>query len=173
MAKRNHTINRLFGTVADSQKPAHAANGNGFIVYGHAVNGKLFPSHKKKERIKILEKRLDDLENQNNRLVNFIQDLHKDFPQVVSLSQVIQHPGLAKNIPASKPPPAKDNLKKAQMTKRELEIMRLLVKGLCAKEIAAALFISESTVITHKKNLKIKFDARNSVELISKVYRDI
>jgi DNA-binding NarL/FixJ family response regulator len=53
-------------------------------------------------------------------------------------------------------------------TRREKDVLELLVKGLCAKEIANKLFISESTVITHKKNLKEKFNAKNTVELISK-----
>jgi DNA-binding NarL/FixJ family response regulator len=53
-------------------------------------------------------------------------------------------------------------------TKREKDVLDLLIKGFCAKEIAKQLFISETTVITHKKNLKEKFNAKNTVELISK-----
>jgi len=56
------------------------------------------------------------------------------------------------------------------LTKREREVLELLAEGLCAKEIAQSLFISETTVITHKKNLKNKFKVKNTVELISKVY---
>ena len=41
-------------------------------------------------------------------------------------------------------------------TKREKDVLDLLIKGFCAKEIAKQLFISETTVITHKKNLKEK-----------------
>jgi DNA-binding NarL/FixJ family response regulator len=54
-------------------------------------------------------------------------------------------------------------------TRREMDILNLLAKGLCAKEIAKVLYISETTVITHKKNLKKKYNVRNTVELISKV----
>src|SRR4030095_4748537 len=53
-------------------------------------------------------------------------------------------------------------------TRREKDILDLLAKGYCAKEIAKQLFISETTVITHKKNLKKKFNVKNTVELISK-----
>jgi DNA-binding CsgD family transcriptional regulator len=56
------------------------------------------------------------------------------------------------------------------LTKREREVLALLAEGLCAKEIAQMLFISETTVITHKKNLKNKFKVKNTVELVSKVY---
>lgn len=52
-------------------------------------------------------------------------------------------------------------------TRREYEVLSLLEKGYCAKEIANRLFISETTVITHKKNLKKKFNVKNTVELIS------
>ena len=58
---------------------------------------------------------------------------------------------------------------KPSLTKREVDVFNLLSKGLCAKEIAKILFISETTVITHKKNLKEKFKAKNTVELISNV----
>ena len=54
-------------------------------------------------------------------------------------------------------------------TRRENDVLELLEKGFCAKEIARKLFISESTVITHKKNLKKKFNVRNTAELISKI----
>lgn len=54
-------------------------------------------------------------------------------------------------------------------TRRENDVLELLEKGLCAKEIATKLFISETTVITHKKNLKKKFNVKNTVELISKI----
>ncbi len=56
-------------------------------------------------------------------------------------------------------------------TRREKEVLCLLTQGYCAKEIAKRLFISETTVITHKRNLKEKFKAKNTVELISKTAR--
>ncbi len=56
-------------------------------------------------------------------------------------------------------------------TRREKEVLILLTQGYCAKEIAKRLFISETTVITHKRNLKEKFKAKNTVELISKTTR--
>ena len=57
-------------------------------------------------------------------------------------------------------------------TRREKDILDLLEKGYCAKEIASRLFISETTVITHKKNLKKKYNVKNTVELISKVRKE-
>jgi len=54
-------------------------------------------------------------------------------------------------------------------TRREHDVLELLEKGLCAKEIATRLYISETTVITHKKNLKRKFNVKNTAELISRI----
>jgi DNA-binding NarL/FixJ family response regulator len=56
-------------------------------------------------------------------------------------------------------------------SRREKDVLELLAKGFCVKEIARQLYISETTVITHKKNLKKKFNVKNMVELISKLDR--
>lgn len=57
----------------------------------------------------------------------------------------------------------------AQMTAREKEILEMLEKGMSTKEIANTLLISFHTVESHRKNLRIKFEAKNSSELIMKV----
>ncbi len=54
------------------------------------------------------------------------------------------------------------------ITSREKEIFKLLSSGYSAKMIANKLNISETTVITHRKNLIHKLHARNSAELIKK-----
>lgn len=57
----------------------------------------------------------------------------------------------------------------AHMTAREKEIMGMLAKGMSTKEIASALLISFHTVESHRKNLREKFEAKNSSELLMKV----
>ena len=49
---------------------------------------------------------------------------------------------------------------------RECEVLSMLVNGKESKEIAATLFISPSTVSTHRKNLLAKTKARNTSEMI-------
>ncbi len=51
---------------------------------------------------------------------------------------------------------------------REKEVLELLSQGLTDQKIAEQLFISFHTVKTHRKNLLLKFDAKNGAELIKK-----
>ncbi len=52
------------------------------------------------------------------------------------------------------------------LTRREKEVLRHIADGLSTQEIADALHISFNTVESHKKNLRSKFDARNSAEMV-------
>lgn len=52
------------------------------------------------------------------------------------------------------------------ITRREAEILRLIADGFTNQEIAEKLFISTSTVDSHRKNLLIKFDAKNTAALV-------
>jgi DNA-binding NarL/FixJ family response regulator len=52
------------------------------------------------------------------------------------------------------------------ITKRESEILKLISDGLTNHEIADKLFISTFTVDSHRKNLLLKFSAKNTATLI-------
>ncbi|OYW20225.1 MAG: DNA-binding response regulator [Sphingobacteriales bacterium 12-47-4] len=52
------------------------------------------------------------------------------------------------------------------LTRREKEILELIAEGMTNNEIAQKLFISVSTVDTHRKNLLAKFEAKNIAALI-------
>lgn len=54
----------------------------------------------------------------------------------------------------------------AQLTKRELEITKLLCQGFSNSKIAAALFISPSTVDNHRTNIMRKLEVHNVAGLI-------
>jgi DNA-binding NarL/FixJ family response regulator len=52
------------------------------------------------------------------------------------------------------------------LTRREKEVLKLIAEGMTNNEIAQNLFISASTIDTHRKNLLEKFDAKNTALLI-------
>ena len=52
------------------------------------------------------------------------------------------------------------------ITRRESEILRLIADGFTNQEIADKLFISSSTVDSHRKNLLVKFEAKNTAALV-------
>jgi DNA-binding NarL/FixJ family response regulator len=58
-----------------------------------------------------------------------------------------------------------------KLTKREKDIVNLIAQGKSNKEIADALFLSELTVKTHRKNIKDKLGAKGKAELIFKSIR--
>jgi len=52
------------------------------------------------------------------------------------------------------------------VTRRESEILKLIAEGLTNQEIAEKLYISTSTVDSHRKHLLLKFDVKNSAALV-------
>ena len=56
----------------------------------------------------------------------------------------------------------------AALTKREEEILQLIVAEKTTKEIAVLLFISEKTVENHRSNLMLKMDVKNLAGLVKK-----
>lgn len=57
----------------------------------------------------------------------------------------------------------------ADLTPRELEILARIVVGHSSKEVARSLDISPRTVEFHRANLRKKFAARNTADLVRKV----
>lgn len=57
-------------------------------------------------------------------------------------------------------------LRKYALTKREVDIIRCIADELTTREIADQLFISEHTVMTHRKNLLRKLDVKNTAGLV-------
>jgi DNA-binding NarL/FixJ family response regulator len=52
------------------------------------------------------------------------------------------------------------------LTRREKDVLRLIMQGMSDAEISGALFISPATAESHRKNLRTKLGARNSAEIV-------
>lgn len=52
------------------------------------------------------------------------------------------------------------------LTRREKEVLELIADGLTTQEIADKLFVSATTVETHRKNLLLKLEAKNVAAMI-------
>ena len=60
-----------------------------------------------------------------------------------------------------------DFLKKYQLTKREVIIIRMICQEMSTKEIAGNLFLSELTVTTHRRNILRKLEVKNVAGLMN------
>lgn len=67
----------------------------------------------------------------------------------------------------------RDNLKdtikdhnQIKLTRREVEVLKLIADGLTNQEIAEKLFVSASTIDSHRKNLISKLNVKNTAALV-------
>lgn len=72
----------------------------------------------------------------------------------------------SQNVVRKKPKEDEINL-----TKREIEIIKLIADGLTSQQMADRLFISPRTVETHRANLMKKLSVKNAVELVKKAHQ--
>ncbi|SEM43205.1 regulatory protein, luxR family [bacterium A37T11] len=62
--------------------------------------------------------------------------------------------------------------KRSIFSKRETEILFWMAEGLTSKEIALKLYVSEHTIINHRKNMQEKSGVPNAVALVSYAIRN-
>jgi len=78
---------------------------------------------------------------------------------------------IATNSAEMKTAPSKfeQNCRLYNLTRREIDVIKLIINGFQYKRIAQTLFISERTVNKHIQNIFEKMDISNKVELINKI----
>ncbi len=77
---------------------------------------------------------------------------------------------LARPEPVPAAPPTEPD--PDHLTDRELDVLRLVVRGLRNKEIAAELGISENTAKFHLRNILDKLHAQNRAEVVARAMRE-
>jgi DNA-binding NarL/FixJ family response regulator len=60
-----------------------------------------------------------------------------------------------------------DFLRKYQLTKREVEIIRMICRDMSTKQIATTLFLSELTINTHRRNILRKLEVKSVAGLMN------
>jgi DNA-binding NarL/FixJ family response regulator len=69
-----------------------------------------------------------------------------------------------------RPPPGQAPAELGDLTDRELEVLRLVSRGLSNAEIAGELFLSEATVKTHVTRIFQKLQVRDRVQAVVRAY---
>jgi NarL family two-component system response regulator LiaR len=62
-------------------------------------------------------------------------------------------------------------ISKLELSKREMEVLRLMAQGHSNEEIAAKILVSLSTVKSHNQNLFVKLDVKRRMQAVEKAKR--
>ncbi|MDE0028897.1 MAG: response regulator transcription factor [Deltaproteobacteria bacterium] len=89
--------------------------------------------------------------------------IDQDLPGATDFAVIASHTGVE--------PPREDGDRLQSLTKRELEVLKLLAEGLSNDEIAARTFISERTVKAHVSSIFAKLKVDNRVKAALAILR--
>jgi len=95
--------------------------------------------------------------------------------RIVAAGEALLAPSVTRRLLdriASKLPPAHENVIPAlsELTEREMEVLKLVARGLSNAEIAEKLIVSETTVKTHVSRILGKLDLRDRVQVVILAY---
>jgi DNA-binding NarL/FixJ family response regulator len=94
--------------------------------------------------------------------------------RVVASGDALLAPGVTRRVIDAfvhrAPPPVDPDRPVADLTRREVEVLGLLARGLSNADIAARLFVSEGTTKTHVSNVLMKLGLRDRVQAVIYAY---
>jgi DNA-binding NarL/FixJ family response regulator len=94
--------------------------------------------------------------------------------RVVAAGDSLLAPAITQRLIAEfvrRPPPGSgEPTELSELTERELEVLKLIARGLSNGEIASALFVSEATVKTHVTHVLTKLKLRDRVQAVVLAY---
>jgi DNA-binding NarL/FixJ family response regulator len=96
-----------------------------------------------------------------------------DAVRTVAAGESLLHPALTRRLVerfVQGPPPGRRPPALASLTGREIEVLRLVGRGLSNTEIAAELFLGEATVKTHLGRVLAKLGLRDRVQAVVTAY---
>jgi DNA-binding NarL/FixJ family response regulator len=105
------------------------------------------------------------IEEPLEKLLKLIRALHCNLTIPQKTTDFIQNKGID-------PVTIYENCPNRVLTKREIELLRLIYLQHSSKSIAQQLFLSASTIETHRKNILYKLGAHNTVGLIKYVIKN-
>ncbi len=62
-------------------------------------------------------------------------------------------------------------LKNNILTPREIDVLQLMAAENTIAQIARSLYISPETVVSHRKNMMVKLDAKNAIGVVVRAFR--
>jgi DNA-binding CsgD family transcriptional regulator len=117
----------------------------------------------------VLRRRVREQRRQLRELVAWTDAMAADLSEGAIALEVESEPAAAAARPAALPAADVDGSRLAELlTRRELDVLRLMARGDSNKAIATELVVSEGTVKFHVKNILRKLRAANRVEAASR-----
>lgn len=96
--------------------------------------------------------------------------------RVVAAGEALLAPGVTRRVIDAfvrrRPEPAPVDARLASLTRREVEVLGLLARGLSNADIAARLWVSEGTTKTHVSNVLAKLGLRDRVQAVIYAYEN-
>jgi len=92
-----------------------------------------------------------------------------DAIRIVERGEAFVYPSLMRQVIDSylkQPPPSHDRKATAELSAREMEVLRLVALGYTAQQVADQLYISVSTVQTHRAHIMEKLGFRSRAQLV-------